>query len=228
MDLLCKILFFINFLTLFKKNLNSEGASLTYGGKTNKTDKSGLCSFGNSSVNKVHAIAVKDEDVAFYPSIYHAPSVTDDHVWFTFDDRKLYKPKETVNVKGYVRHLKHVKDTVVPQFCSGEVQWTVYDPRGAQLETGKTNLNSFGSFDFKFTLKDNVNLGNGRVFLKYKAHSFTHSFQIQEFRRPEFEAKCSYSPQSDHICSNDVGGFLVSSVNASYFAGGNFFFNFSF
>ena len=197
--------------------------SLTYGGKTDKTDKNGLCSFGNSTVSNMNVVAVKDEDVAFYPSLHYRPQVIDDHVWFTFDDRKLYKPNETVNIKGYVRLLKHQKDTVVPQYCAGEIQWTVYDPRGAQLETGKTKLNNFGSFDIKFTLKDNVNLGDGRVEFRFGSYSHSHQFQIQEFRRPEFEAKCRYAPTSNHVCSKDTGGFVVSSVKASYFAGGKFF-----
>ena len=196
---------------------------MTYGGKTNKTDKDGLAPFENTSVNNVNAVVTKDEDVAFYPKLSFSPGISDHFVWFTFDDRTLYKPKETVSVKGYVRHLKHEKDTVVPQYCAGEVNWTVYDPRGAQLEAGKIKLNKFGSFDIKFTLKDNVNLGNGRVELRFNSSYFTHSFQIQEFRRPEFEAKCSYSPQTNHICSTDVGGYVVSSVKASYFAGGKKF-----
>jgi hypothetical protein len=73
----------------------------------------------------VSVVAVKNEDVAFFPRLHHNPSVSDHYVWFTFDDRTLYKPNETVNVKGYIRHLKHEKDTVIPQFCKGDVEWTV-------------------------------------------------------------------------------------------------------
>jgi alpha-2-macroglobulin len=127
-------------------------------------------------------------------------------------------------VKGYVRILKHEKDTVVPQYCSGNVSWKVYDPRGAELENGNSKLNNFGSFDIKFTLKDNVNLGDARIDFTYNSQSHRHNFQIQEFRRPEFEAKCRYAPTSSHVSSNDIGGFFISSVKASYFAGGKFYF----
>ena len=193
---------------------------MTYGEVTIKTDKNGMGSFVNNSVSSLNAVAQKGEDIAFYPKLNFTPGVSDDPVWFTFDDRKLYKPNETVNVKGYVRILKHQNDTVVPQYCSGDVQWTVYDPRGAELENGTIKLNTFGSFDIKFVLKDNVNLGDARIAFNYRSSNHSHTFQIQEFRRPEFEAKCRYAPTSNHISSNDIGGFFISSVKASYFAGG--------
>lgn len=142
--------------------------------------------------------------------------------WFVFDDRKMYKPKEEVAVKGYIR--------VITPGTTGDVQglgdsvrgvsWSAKDSRNNEIAKGTLNMNAFGAFDFKFKLPDNANLGYSRI--EFNAISnlagpnFTHQFQIQEFRRPEFEVTAKVNSEGPHF----VGESALLSVDAKYYAGG--------
>ncbi|CAF1496364.1 unnamed protein product, partial [Rotaria sp. Silwood1] len=80
------------------------------------------------------------------------------YVWHVFNDRGLYKPKEEVHIKGYVRLLKVKGEAKLPTYAHGTIDYTIYDPHGQQLQQPKVELNNYGAFDIKFTLPDNVNL----------------------------------------------------------------------
>ncbi|MCV5090768.1 hypothetical protein OFC13_29505, partial [Escherichia coli] len=86
----------------------------------------------------------------------------------------------------------------------------------------KAELNSFGAFDFEIAIPQKSNLGSWRIeFTAMNAPanlantSFSHSFQIQEFRRPEFEVKAGNESSGPHI----VGGNAIMSVAAKYYSG---------
>ncbi len=138
--------------------------------------------------------------------------------FFTFDDRKLYKPKETVNIKGWMRMVGYDRDAALtlPGEAFKEVSWTVYDPRNNKLGEGKTPMNALGGFHFAFTLPDNTNLGSGRVeFTTNIGYTGTHYFTIQEFRKPEFEVNIA-SSEGPFI----LGDRADLTLSANYFSGG--------
>ncbi|CAF5195225.1 unnamed protein product, partial [Rotaria magnacalcarata] len=128
--------------------------------------------------------------------IYSYASVPDAYVWHVFNDRGLYKPKEEVHIKGYVRFLKVKDEAKLPTYAHGTIHYTIYDPRGQQLQESQVELNNYGAFDVKFTLPDNVNLGNGYVMfsLPDSQSSTTHYFKVQEFRKPEYEVSSMIRP----------------------------------
>lgn len=177
-------------------------------------------------------IARKGGDVAFLPensdyfwqqagSWYKKP-VTDSLRWFVFDDRKMYRPKEEVAVKGYIRVYEGGKlgdINALGDKASG-LNYSVKDSRNNEIAKGTANLNAFGAFDFKFSLPDNANLGYARIDLTTNSglpgRAYNHNFQIQEFRRPEFEVKAQNETEAPYL----VGTSANVSVTASYYAGG--------
>jgi uncharacterized protein YfaS (alpha-2-macroglobulin family) len=98
--------------------------------------------------------------------------------------------------------------------------WSVKDPRNNEIAKGEGTLNAFGAFDFKFKLPDNANLGSARIDISTNSglsgSSYSHQFQIQEFRRPEFEVTAKVESEAPHF----VGGSANLSVEAKYYAGG--------
>ena len=74
-----------------------------------------------------------------------------------------------------------------------KVNYAVKDRDDNELITGEIPVNLFGGFDTAFKLPTNMNLGYARI--EFTTHSesgfddlhHTHSFQVQEFRRPEFD-----------------------------------------
>ncbi|MEZ4266129.1 MAG: alpha-2-macroglobulin family protein [Myxococcota bacterium] len=142
-------------------------------------------------------------------------------LWYVADDRQMYKPKETVRVKGWIRRLDMGPRGDLALVGGGTVAWTARDSRGADLAKGSVPLSALGGFDLRFELPDTANLGHGQLELRLSGgdsmngSATYHSFQIQEFRRPEFEVRAS-APPGPHV----VGSSATLEVSASYYAGG--------
>lgn len=140
--------------------------------------------------------------------------------WYVIDDRKMYKPGEEVNLKGWMRSIDNGKggDVGWPNGLVSSVSYQVHDSQGNQLFTGTAPVSALGSFDTKFTLPKTPNLGSASIEFSAQGRmsgSYWHTFQIEEFRRPEFEVSAEAS-QGPHL----VGGGADVTVNAKYFAGG--------
>ncbi|MEP7149681.1 MAG: Ig-like domain-containing protein, partial [Acidobacteriota bacterium] len=202
--------------------------------QTNRTSANGVLrlTLPASQSSPSMLIARRGKDVAFLPENsdyywqdtgnWYKKSETDSLRWFVFDDRGMYKPKEEVAVKGYIRRLTGGKlgDVEGLGDVASGITWSVKDPRNNEIAKGTGNLNAYGAFDLKFTLPDNANLGYARIDLSTSSSlsgdSFSHQFQVQEFRRPEFEVTTKVESEAPHF----VGGKADLSVEAKYYAGG--------
>lgn len=175
-------------------------------------------------------IARRGKDIAFLPenaeyywndggSWYKKPQ-PDTQRWFTFDDRRMYKPKEEVSLKGYIRTIGGGKlGDVMPLGAAQTFAWSAKDPRNNEIAKGQITTNAFGAFDLKFKLPDNTNLGYARVEFTAPGDGgviHSHQFQIQEFRRPEFEVSAKVESEAPFF----VGSSANLSVEAKYYAGG--------
>ncbi len=143
--------------------------------------------------------------------------------YYVFDDRKMYRPGETVSVKGWMRLTERSPEgdlSLPPAGAATVLDYTVRDSSNILIHTGSANINSLGGFHFQFDLPDNANLGYAWIEMQsaldddYESRH-DHVFQIQEFRRPEYEVSASLS-EGPHI----AGGHALATVSASYFAGG--------
>ncbi len=142
--------------------------------------------------------------------------------WFIFDDRKMYRPNEEVSVKGYIRKVTGGKFTDIAELGDKvkSVKYIWKDPRGNEISKGTADLNAFGAFDLKLNLPKNINLGNQRLeFWTGKPSNypeFQHTFQVQEFRRPEFEV----ITKAETVAPYFVGETATISAVAKYYTGG--------
>jgi uncharacterized protein YfaS (alpha-2-macroglobulin family) len=210
-----------------------EGVSLEMKphGITGTSDAQGLATLplGTSQRGTHYLLAKKGEDVAFvaddsgyfdeYGSWYRQPR--DKHVgWFVFDDRKLYKPGEEVSLKGWLRVIDYGKWGDVGGIAGNvtNITYKVMDRSGNEIAKGSMPVSPVGGFDTKFTLPKTPNLGHAYVHMEARGRmstSYSHAFQIEEFRRPEFEVLAQASPGPFII-----GGGGDITVDAKYFAGG--------
>ncbi len=89
----------------------------------------------------------------------------DDLRWFGFDDRKMYRPNETVSFKGYLRKATGGKISDISELADSvtSVNYVLSDSRQNKILKGTAKLNAFGAFDFELKLPENVNLGNQRL-----------------------------------------------------------------
>ena len=149
----------------------------------------------------------------------------DELLWYVFDDRQLYRPGEEVHIKGWIRRLGTGSGGDVGPLNGAikTVNYVIEDEQENEVKAGVLTPNAFGGFDVAFKLPANMNLGIATV--KFKAGStmtafnekdFQHNFEVQEFRRPEFEVTAKNETAGPLF----VGDHADISVVASYFAGG--------
>ncbi|MCY7347067.1 MAG: hypothetical protein LH614_12700 [Pyrinomonadaceae bacterium] len=146
----------------------------------------------------------------------------DDLRWFVFNDRNLYRPGETVSVKGYIRKITGGITSDVGELADAarDLSYVLKDSRGSETAKGTAQINAFGAFDLKLSLPKNTNLGGQRLELKtesaLESKQFTHYFQVQEFRRPEFEVTTTVENAAPFY----IGETAHLKTEAKYYSGG--------
>ncbi|MEX1365295.1 MAG: Ig-like domain-containing protein, partial [Nannocystaceae bacterium] len=205
---------------------------LTPVGLKARTDGSGLASLSLPPKGAQLITVRKGDDVAFLPqSIWWwdeagswSPQSTEPSLrWYVFDDRGLYRPGETVKIKGWIRSIDPGLGGDVGGLSGKlrEVAYVLSDSQGNEVRKGTLSLNTFGAFDASLELPDTMNLGSASLRLSARpsgalsAVEGWHSFRVEEFRRPEYEVSASVS-EGPHL----VGEHAVATVKAEYFAGG--------
>ena len=186
---------------------------------------------GSNEVSRI-LVARKGRDVAILPEntylwndrsgwVKREPG--DSLRWFVFDDRKMYRPGEEVHVKGWIRRVGDGKggDLNLLNTSATKVTYAVKDSRDNEVLKGEAQINALGGFDTAFKLPATMNLGyavlnfEAVVNVPFSEREHSHQFQVQEFRRPEFEVTARAS-EGPHF----VGSAATATVNAAYYAGG--------
>jgi alpha-2-macroglobulin len=172
-------------------------------------------------------VARRGNDIAILPESYRAYGGaaawrrTDDEsalAWYVFDDRRLYRPGEEVHVKGWVRRINLTPggDTELFSAAGKTIDYKVSDEDSNEVSKGVVKLNSLAGFDVKLTLPPTMHLGRASVeFSLGDGEDYKHEFQVQEFRRPEFEIE-AHASGAPHM----VGSSATATVEAKYYAGG--------
>jgi len=207
--------------------LQAPGSGLS--GQTG-ADGTSTLTLGDKSSRDDILVARQGNDVAFLPQGpiggrgWNRQVQPDSMRWFVFDDRGIYRPGETVHLKGWARRVGAGPqgDISALQDFARTVDWTLLDSRGNELSKGQADMTALGGFDFTLSLPETMNLGQARV--RMSASGGTgglsgmreqHTFQVEEFRRPEFEVSAKVS-EGVHL----LGDSAIATVSASYYAGG--------
>jgi alpha-2-macroglobulin len=155
-------------------------------------------------------------------SNWHRRDSEDEVLWYVFDDRAMYRPGETVHIKGWLRRMEKRPDGGLGLISQpAEIRYSLSDSRGNEILNGQTDLAGLGGFDLSFELPDTPNLGRASLRLNVVGvadlgnTSHVHPFDIQEFRTPEFEVRTDV-PAGPFIGSKPVD----VTVHAAYYAGG--------
>ena len=141
--------------------------------------------------------------------------------WWVADDRHLYRPGEEVHVKGWIRRFGDGPraDLAPLAGAAKTIHYALRDSRGNEVLKGDCPVDALGGWDAAFTLPPTMNLGNAWLQLSAMGGTLggatTHSIDVQEFRRPEFEVQTSTSP-GPYL----VGDHATVTVAANYYSGG--------
>ena len=151
-------------------------------------------------------------------------------IFYIIDDRKLYKPKEEVHIKGIIRLIEEINQNeklTIPQIGS-KIVFSVTDSRESKfIKDEEFLINEFGAFELIFVIPDNINLGDANVDFTFEGEKYKHIFQIEEFRTKEFEVKVlnlsdgpyftSIQPNQYHLYDQYTADYLQSKKLTSTF-----------
>jgi len=198
------------------------------------TGEDGIAKVDLPSGGASYLTAEVGDDVAMLPhtaywheSGWHKYGVYDSLRWFVYDDRAIYRPGEEVHVKGWIRRFEggQLGDIALFGDALTGVNYSLIGAQGNELATGRVDVNLLGGFDLVLELPESVNLGYTQLHLRAEgnlgslndsSYAYSHSFQIQEFRRPEFEVSARNETEAPYF----VGEHAILAVEAKYFAGG--------
>ncbi len=141
--------------------------------------------------------------------------------WYVSDDRFLYKPSETVYVKGWVRYTHDGVNPMLSLPKTGEaVAWRLDDQQGNKVASGDAKLSDQGGFDLELALPANVSLGTARFELSTRGFRTTHPIKIEEFRTPAFSVSLDEDVTHAGATPLIVGESIEMLAEAKYYAGG--------
>jgi len=140
--------------------------------------------------------------------------------WYVFDDKNLYKPGETVHVRGWLRSKAPGIDGDLRAAGVSRLGWRAFSSEGNPLGEGTATVSVLGGFTFDLPLPKTPNLGAARIAIEpldgpAPRDGTELAFEIQEYRTPEFEVTAS---GADGVYA--LGEDAVVDVNAAYYAGG--------
>ncbi|MDO8391342.1 MAG: alpha-2-macroglobulin family protein [Actinomycetota bacterium] len=171
----------------------------------------------------VAVVATDGDETAILPVGATRELPSDEARWYVFDDRQVYQPGETMQVKGWVRRLTLSDDARVTALRNGAtIDYTVTDSYGNEVLKGSTDVKGLGGFDLTLELPETADLGMAYVQLSLRGESglssaeYSHQFQIEEYRRPEFEVTARPESEGPYVSTSPA---TVAAVG-SYYAGG--------
>jgi alpha-2-macroglobulin len=142
-----------------------------------------------------------------------------DYAGHLYTDRPIYRPGETVNLKGVIR-LDDDANYRVPDEAPKGLVLILRDSRYDEVERVTPELNEFGSFAWEFALPESADTGFYRLELLYRIgqnqQSLAYStFTVAEFRVPEFRVQVT--PAETDVIDGDQ---IDADALATFFFGG--------
>lgn len=130
---------------------------------------------------------------------------------FMITDRPVYRPKQTVKFKFWVRRAKYDMSDDESYFARRAFSVEVRNPRGEKIYAKSLTADEFGGISDEIPLPSDATLGNYRIFVK---HYGGGSFRVEEYRKPEFEVTVD-APKKPVA----LGDAVTAVIRAKYYFG---------
>ena len=132
-------------------------------------------------------------------------------VSYIYTDRPIYRPAQKVYFKGILRHWGRNGYELLD---TNTVNLTIEDPNNGKISEREVPLSSRGTFSGEVDIADEAPLGSYRILAKAGTTQASSSFEVQEYKKPEFKVKVT-GPKK----FASVGEKVKFLVEANYFFG---------
>jgi alpha-2-macroglobulin len=138
--------------------------------------------------------------------------------FFTFTDRPLYRPGDTVYFKSVVRDDDDVRYSIP----AGQVMVKIYDGWGEEDKIFERSyfFSGSGSIAGEYQIPESANTGNYRLEVSvpgreedYFSYNYTY-FSVEHFRKPEYSIEVEVK-EDEYIAGDDI----TFEISGSYFSG---------
>lgn len=129
---------------------------------------------------------------------------------FLFTDRAIYRPGQTLFVKGILYNISPDENKDVAQFQKSKI--TLTDANGKKLKTIEVTSNEFGSYAVQFKLPTSGLTGNFTLTDEYSGSQ--RGISVEEYKRPKF--KVNLEEPKDNF---RVGDTVIIKGSAMAYAG---------
>jgi len=114
---------------------------------------------------------------------------------FIFTDRGIYRPGDTVNIKGVVRY-RTVGELKMPS-AKSTLKVRITDSRDNEVKAGNVTVTKYGTFSFEAKVGKEAPTGYYAISASAAGLELNGSFRVAEYRAPQFKvdvetAKASY------------------------------------
>ena len=162
-----------------------------------KTDSNGLTEtpIPDGQYQDVRVLAVHGDDVALVtPESYNMSSNPgDDWEGYVYTDRPVYRPTHTVHFKAILRKRNGERYSVP---VGEQAQVVIEDSASKTVMQTTLQLSQFGTIHGDLELPANAALGYYSITIRgtgAKRYETTGGFQVEEYKKPEYEVKVTTS-----------------------------------
>ncbi len=137
---------------------------------------------------------------------------------FTITDRPVYRPKQTVEYKAWIRHAKY-DQADSKDYAGKSFTIELHNPRGEKIDTKTLIADDYSGISGSYALPDDAMLGTYSLqFVStpgLAVHAISgNSFRVEEYKKPEFEVSVS-AP----TVPVSLGEKVTAKINAKYYFG---------
>jgi uncharacterized protein YfaS (alpha-2-macroglobulin family) len=147
-----------------------------------------------------------DLPTEFYPT---------DLTGYFFTDRPIYRPGQTVYFKGILRNDDDAHYFLPTNAGDDEMHVVIEDSQGTKVFEEDLPLGDLGTVDGEFVMSEVATLGYYSILATYDDSSFYSSFQVAEYRKPEFQVEVE-TDRFEYVQGDEIN----VTAHATYYFGG--------
>ncbi len=133
---------------------------------------------------------------------------------FTITDRPVYRPKQKVHYKFWVRHAQYDMGDR-SDFAGQKFNIEIRNPKGEKILTKTLKADAYGGMADELELPADATLGVYRMIVKQgNRHLGGGSFRVEEYKKPEFEVIVE-APTEPVM----LGEKITATIKAKYYFG---------